>query len=77
MTQAIVTVEDHWIDGGLGDAVAVQLHTQTPVIRLAITEEPHSGTCKQLLSIHGISREAIYKQIMSLVNNKSVEVSTA
>ncbi|MBA2483302.1 MAG: transketolase [Nitrosomonas sp.] len=77
MTQAIVTVEDHWIDGGLGDAVAVQLHTQKPVIRLAITEEPHSGTCKQLLSIHGISREAIYKQIMSLVNNKKVEVSTA
>lgn len=77
MTQAIITVEDHWIDGGLGDAVAVHLNSRIPVIRLAIDAEPHSGSCEQLLHLHGISRDAIYKKILALNNNANAELNTA
>ena len=67
-TQAIITVEDHWIDGGLGDAVASHLGTQGLVIKLAVQREPHSGTQQQLLQLHGISRDAIEHRIEELAN---------
>jgi transketolase len=74
-TQALITVEDHWIEGGLGDAVAANISPRTPVIRLAVHDEPHSGTQKQLMRIHGISREAIHDQILKL--SRQLQVSTA
>jgi len=67
-TQAIVTVEDHWIEGGLGEAVASNIGSQTMVIRLGVQKEPHSGTQEQLLQIHGISRDAIHQKVVELAS---------
>jgi transketolase len=69
-TRGIVTVEDHWIDGGLGDAVAAALTGLAPVHRLAITEQPHSGKTEELLDRHGISRRAIERKILALSAQK-------
>ena len=53
----LVTVEDHWPEGGLGDAVLAALaDTEEPprVVKLAIYGMPSSGRPDQLLSAGGI-----------------------
>jgi transketolase len=61
-TAAIVTVEDHWPEGGLGEAVAAVLAADSgrpPVHRLAVRDMPVSGTPAELLHAAGIDAEAI------------------
>jgi transketolase len=58
-TKGIIVVEDHWIDGGLGDAVAVAAEHLAPVYRLGVREEPRSGTPEELMDMMGISRRTI------------------
>ncbi|MDQ3764133.1 MAG: transketolase [Actinomycetota bacterium] len=61
-TRVILTVEDHWPEGGLGDAVldALASHPQRPLIRkLAVRDMPSSGTPAELLHAAGIDAEAI------------------
>ena len=59
---AIVTVEDHWPEGGLGDAVLEALadaDDRPRVTKLAVREMPVSGTPEELLHEAGIDAEAI------------------
>ncbi|HYE35355.1 transketolase [Methylocaldum sp.] len=63
-TRGIVVVEDHWSDGGLGDAVAAALTSHAAVHHLAVTQEPRSGTTEELLDRYGISRRAIEGKIL-------------
>jgi transketolase len=59
---AIVTVEDHAPEGGLGDAVLDALadaDDRPPVTKLAVRELPGSGTPEELLHGAGIDAEAI------------------
>jgi len=59
---AIVTVEDHWPEGGLGDAVLEALaeaEDTAPVHKLAVRSMPVSGEPEQLLAAAGIDAEAI------------------
>ena len=59
---AIVTVEDHWPEGGLGDAVleALAESDDRPHVRkLAVREMPTSGTPDELLHGAGIDAEGI------------------
>jgi transketolase len=59
---AIVTVEDHWPEGGLGDAVLSALadaDDRPPVIKLAVRDMPTSGKPDELLHAAGIDAEAI------------------
>ncbi len=59
---AIVTVEDHWPEGGLGDAVLDALadaDDRPPVVKLAVREMPTSGKPDELLHAAGIDTEAI------------------
>ncbi|MEJ2650552.1 MAG: transketolase [Gammaproteobacteria bacterium] len=65
-TQAVVTVEDHWAEGGLGDVVETAVGTLAPVYRLAVYDEPRSGTQEELLERHGISRNAIERRILEI-----------
>jgi transketolase len=51
----IVTVEDHFAGGGIGDAVAAATSGVATVTRLAVTEIPRSGKPEQLLDRFGIS----------------------
>jgi transketolase len=61
-TRAIVTVEDHWPEGGLGEAVLSALAEQAdhpPVIKLGVAEMPGSGKAAELLHAAGIDAAAI------------------
>ncbi len=56
-TGALVTVEDHWAEGGIGDVVAAVLATAGAGVkleRLAVTERPGSGPPEALLAAAGI-----------------------
>lgn len=65
-TGAIIVVEDHAVDGGLGDAVAAAVGAIAPVDRLAIRELPRSGTGGELLDRYGISSRAIEARALQL-----------
>src|SRR3989344_4312004 len=67
-TKAIITVEDHYRQGGLGEAVASALaRTKTNLHILAVTKMPKSGTPEQLLDYAGISAKAIIKKVKQVV----------
>ncbi|MFB3853425.1 MAG: transketolase [Vicinamibacterales bacterium] len=56
----LITVEDHYSHGGLGDAVAEAVAaTRAEVRRLAVTLIPQSGKPAELLDRHGISARHI------------------
>ncbi|MBW3621847.1 MAG: transketolase [Armatimonadetes bacterium] len=64
----LITVEDHWMEGGLGDAVAGELSREgVKVHKLAVTGLPHSGQPEELLERHGISSECIAKKVEELL----------
>jgi transketolase len=67
-TQAIMTVEDHFAEGGIGEAVAMALsRNPVPVHSLAVRKMPQSGTTHQLLEFEGISKNAIVQKIQSIL----------
>jgi transketolase len=60
----ILTVEDHYAQGGLGDAVSEAVWDQGfTVQRLAVREIPRSGEPDELLDRYGISAGAIAKAV--------------
>jgi transketolase len=60
----IITVEDHYAAGGLGDAVSEAVWDQGfRVQRLAVREIPRSGGPEELLDRYGISAAAIVKAV--------------
>jgi transketolase len=62
----LVTVEDHWPEGGLGDAVLEALaDARIPlrVTKLAVRTLPGSGTPSELLHAAGIDAEAIVEAV--------------
>lgn len=62
-----VTVEDHYVAGGIGDAVAEAVGPEgARVIRLAVHEVPHSGKAEELLAKYKIDHKAIVDQIRAL-----------
>ncbi|MBN2505857.1 MAG: transketolase [Verrucomicrobia bacterium] len=64
----VVTVEDHYAEGGLGDAVAGELCPHgVRVHKLAVTELPHSGKPAELLAKYGIDAAAIVAKVKSLI----------
>jgi transketolase len=60
----LITVEDHYVGGGIGDAVAAAVagHGFT-VHRLAVREIPRSGAPEQLLDYYGISARHIMEAV--------------
>jgi transketolase len=67
---ALVTVEDHWPEGGLGDAVLDALadaDDRPRVTKLAVREMPVSGTSEELLREARIDAEAIAAAARELV----------
>lgn len=64
----VVTVEDHYAEGGLGDAVAGELSCEgVKVHKLAVRELPRSGKAEELLAKFGIDATAIVKKVKALV----------
>ena len=63
----VITVEDHYAEGGLGDAVAGELSAGgIKVTKLAVRELPRSGKAEELLARYGIDAAAIVKQVKAL-----------
>jgi transketolase len=69
-TRAIITVEDHWPEGGLGDAVlgALAEHAdRPPVTLLAVRDMPTSGKPAELVHAAGIDAEAIAAAVRNAI----------
>jgi len=63
----VITVEDHYLEGGLGDAVAGELSAEgIKVHKLAVTSLPRSGKAAELLAHFGIDAAAIAQMVKSL-----------
>ena len=70
VTTPIVTVEDHWPEGGLGEAVLSALAeagAELRVTRLAVRELPHSGKPAELLAAAGIDAASIAAAARAIV----------
>ena len=64
----VITVEDHYSHGGLGNAVQSALSTDgIPVYKIAITQIAHSGKPQDLIEKFGISSKAIVEKVRALV----------
>ncbi|HVB73339.1 MAG TPA: transketolase [Ktedonobacteraceae bacterium] len=69
----IVTVEDHWPEGGLGGAV-LEAFTQRDdpmprIVKMAVQSMPGSGTPAELMEEAGISAHHIVQAVRLLVRN--------
>jgi transketolase len=69
-TGLVVTVEDHWPEGGLGEAVAAALADTDDaprIVQLAVREMPGSGKPAELLAAAGIDAEHVAAAARALV----------
>jgi transketolase len=67
-TGVVITVEDHYPEGGLGEAVKSALATvPVPVHSLAVTKKPKSGSPEELLDYEDISRGAIVRKVREIL----------
>jgi transketolase len=62
----VVVVEDHYAEGGLGDAVLEAVGSQARVVHLAVREIPRSGPPEALIEKYGISSSHIVAAVKSL-----------
>ena len=68
-TKALITVEDHWAEGGIGETVAgvlAEAASATPLVRLAVTGRPGSGTPESLLAAAGIDAAHVVAAVEGL-----------
>lgn len=64
-TKALVTVEDHYQAGGIGEAVSAELRSDR-VFSLCCRQFPKSGKPEELLDYEGISSKAIVDFLLNL-----------
>jgi transketolase len=70
-TRALITVEDHYPEGGLGEAVRSALAPHpVPVHSLAVTKKPKSGTPSELLAFEEINRSAIVARVQQIMQER-------
>ena len=62
-----VVVEDHFQNGGLGDAVAQALNGKAEIVHLAINDMPRSGKPEELLDKYGIDAEHVINAVKKLI----------
>ena len=66
----LITAEDHWAEGGLGEAVlqALALAGASPAKykMIAVTQMPHSGKPEELMDAFGISARHIVEAVKSI-----------
>lgn len=68
-TKHILTVEDHWYDGGIGDAVLNIFadSSETVIHKLAVSKLPHSGKPEENLASMGIDKSGIFRAVQSII----------
>jgi len=64
----VITVEDHYPEGGIGDAVldALSSYRNTVVRKLAVNSVPRSGPPAELIEMFGISANHIIKAVKDI-----------
>jgi len=75
VTENFVTVEDHWPEGGLGDAVLAAFgdgHQAPRITKLAVHTMPGSATPEEQLHVAGIDAKAIEAAVHVLVDTSRV-----
>ncbi len=71
ISNAIITIEDHFAEGGIGEAVRTALEgTGAEVHSLAVQKMPKSGKPRELLDYEEISKNAIIKKVYLLRSNQ-------
>jgi transketolase len=65
----VVVVEDHFKNGGLGDAVAQALSGKAEIIHLAVKDLPRSGKPEELLDKYGIDASHIKRAVKELISH--------
>lgn len=66
--KAIITVEDHFEEGGIGEAVRSALEdVKVPVYSLAVRKMPRSGKPDELLDYEEISAGSIFNEVRRIV----------
>ena len=67
----IITVEDHFAEGGIGEAVAGALAAHpAPVYSLAVRRMPMSGKPDELLGYEEISNKAIVQKVKKIMKGR-------
>jgi transketolase len=71
-TGLVITVEDHWAEGGIGDAVLEALAAEGGelsgrVLKIGVTAMPESGSPEELRDWAGISATKISARVRELV----------
>lgn len=70
-TGLIITVEDHYREGGLGDAVLDAVaNTPCRFTKLAVSDLPRSGKPAELMDLFGISAPRIVQTVREILNSK-------
>ena len=67
---AVVTLDNHYLAGGQGEAVLAALADQAPeaaarVHQIGVTEIPKSGENNEVLRAHGLDADGIVAQVTS------------
>ena len=76
-TDFIITVEDHYPAGGIGEAVRSALTPlSVPVYSLAVQKRPKSGMPAELLDYEEISQQAIVSKVKEILWRKERQAST-
>ncbi len=64
----IITTEDHYVAGGIGEAVRTALaHTNISVYSCAVQQIPRSGTSQELLAYEEINADALIKLVKRII----------
>jgi transketolase len=62
----MVVAEDHYAEGGLGDAVLGAVGNRARIVKVAVRETPRSGSPEALLDRYGISARHIADAVRRL-----------
>ncbi len=68
-TGKIIVVEDHYPEGGLGEAIASVISGQSPVHKLNVRIMPHSGKPEDLLAEQGIDKDGIVVKVKEIISH--------
>ncbi|CAH6787004.1 Tktl2 [Phodopus roborovskii] len=69
----IITVEDHYLEGGIGEAVCAAISREPDIVvhQLAVTQVPRSGKPDELLDMFGISARHIIAAVKDTLMKKN------